>query len=322
MISFVIIGKNIESTISLCLDSVFQFIRLNKISSYDIIYVDSNSNDGSVEIAKRYPISILIITGEVNAAIGRNVGALNTKGDTLFFIDGDMELIPDFYECVFHPSTGLPIYPFINGYLCHKFYDNKFKFLYTKCETISDHPILRDVTGGLMIVKRECWQLVNGMDERLIRNQDLDFGLRLSKAGIQAMLYNRLFALHHTSEYFNEGRYYDFYFSKALFSPGLLMRKHIFSKAYIKRHYLQVLNTIILFVCIIMIFVKPFLSLILITAYTALQLLRVIKILKTEKSLFKSFLFKFLFNFYCLLGFIFYYPSFPNYTVNKVSVLS
>jgi len=57
--------------------------------------------------------------------VGRNVGAKHAKGDTLFFIDGDMELLPDFYNLVFEPSDGEPIYPFINGYLCHKFYDDK-----------------------------------------------------------------------------------------------------------------------------------------------------------------------------------------------------
>ena len=51
-----------------------------------------------LNIIEEFTKNILVVTGEVNAAIGRNTGAKNAIGDILFFIDGDMELVTDFYN--------------------------------------------------------------------------------------------------------------------------------------------------------------------------------------------------------------------------------
>jgi len=175
----------------------------------------------------------------------------------------------------------------------------------------------RNVTGGLMIVKKSYWEKLGGMDERLIRNQDLDYGLRMAKIGIPALLSHVLFANHHTSDYFNKRRYSAFYFSKALFSTGLLMRKHFFYRAYLKRNYQEVINVNLLFCAISLLFIEPLLSLFLLTIYTTIHIVTTIKNIKNENINIRSFLFKYLFNFYCLFGLLFYYPSNPTYFVNK-----
>jgi len=174
MISFIIIGRNIEKTIKICLESVVRFIDENTIIDNEILYIDSNSNDQSIEIAKNYPVKIFQIVGEVNAAIGRNVGANNAKGETLFFIDGDMELLPGFFNEVFTLDGDVAFYPFIRGYHHHLHYDNDFKILYTNDDPLPDKPITSAVTGGLMIISRAMWIKIGGMDERLVRNQDVD----------------------------------------------------------------------------------------------------------------------------------------------------
>ncbi|MCD4680112.1 MAG: glycosyltransferase, partial [Bacteroidales bacterium] len=130
MISFIIIGRNIENTIAKCIESVIRFIGNNNIIEYEIVYVDSESKDKTIEIAKKYPIKIFQIKGQVNAAIGRNVGAKNAKGDILFFIDGDMEILPDFYPIAFDTNTNKLKYPFSSGPLLHKHYNGKFEYLY------------------------------------------------------------------------------------------------------------------------------------------------------------------------------------------------
>jgi glycosyltransferase involved in cell wall biosynthesis len=121
---------------------------------------------------------ILLITGNVNSAIARNVGAKRAKGEILFFIDGDMQLLPDFFEFIFDQSKKSLIYPFVNGNMKEKYYDCDFKYLYSKDEKLSNKVIFEPVTGGLMIVEKSFWEKLGGMDERLIRNQDLDTGNR------------------------------------------------------------------------------------------------------------------------------------------------
>ncbi len=143
MISFIIIGRNIEKTITLCLESIFRFTKENKISSYEVIYVDSASSDKTIEISKLYTIRIILITGQVNAAIGRNEGAKHAKGEILFFVDGDMELIPDFWDFVYDKSKKRLKYPIISGYLRHKFYDGNFNYLFTRDDKIAEEAFIR-----------------------------------------------------------------------------------------------------------------------------------------------------------------------------------
>ena len=102
MISFIIIGKNEGWKITKCIESIFNTIALNNISNHEIIYVDSESIDDSIERVQFFDsVKIFQIRGDVNAAIARNIGAKEAKGDVLFFIDGDMEIIPGFLESVY-----------------------------------------------------------------------------------------------------------------------------------------------------------------------------------------------------------------------------
>ena len=117
MISFIIIGRNVEHTIERCLNGVFNFIEVEKIDRSEVIYVDSDSYDRSLELASKTQARVLHLKGKLNAAIGRNVGAEHAKGDILFFIDGDMELLPGFLSDIVDES-GKMKYPFCTGY-CH-----------------------------------------------------------------------------------------------------------------------------------------------------------------------------------------------------------
>lgn len=318
MISFIIIGRNIERTIALCIESVYTLINKNKLTDYEIIYIDSDSHDNSVDLARKYAIKIIKLSGQVNSAIGRNVGVNYTKGDTLFFIDGDMELKPGFFRKVFNPDTQQPDYPFINGYWHDKYYDDNYNHLFTREAKIPDKITYRHVTGGLMIVNHELWEKVEGMDERLIRNQDIDIGLRFSKLGFPAKLYNHVFAIHHTKKYFHKSRIFDFFFTRSLFSPGLLMRKHLFYKPYLKRYYLNVTNVLILLCGIISLFFLPVTSMACFCLYLFIQLTRALKQFKKERHIILLFLFNILYGIYSLIGLLLYYPKKPVYKVSEV----
>ena len=64
MISFIIIGKNEGAKLKKCFTSIVKTINENNIDAYEVIYVDSNSTDNSIDIAKKYNIiKIFKITG-------------------------------------------------------------------------------------------------------------------------------------------------------------------------------------------------------------------------------------------------------------------
>ncbi len=86
----VILNYNGESTIKQCLNSVFQMDYPN----FEVAVVDNNSNDGSLELAKRFFPKAHFIKNEKNVgfAAGNNVGirfALEKMADYIFLFNND-----------------------------------------------------------------------------------------------------------------------------------------------------------------------------------------------------------------------------------------
>ena len=93
MISFIVIGYNEGHKLKTCFKSIYKCVEFNRLPSYEVIYVDSKSDDKSLEIVKEFPsIKAFTILGDCNAAIGRNIGAIEAKGSILFFVDADIHL--------------------------------------------------------------------------------------------------------------------------------------------------------------------------------------------------------------------------------------
>lgn len=313
MLSFIVIGKNIQNTIELCIKSINQFIKENSIEKYEIIYVDSDSNDKTIDIAKNFPISVLQISGNINAAIARNSGAKFSHGEILFFIDGDMEILPEFYNSIFSSNSIELKYPFVNGYWEDRFYDKEFNYLRSNSVKLPDKSEFSAITGGLIIIKKELWEKVNGMDERLIRSQDHDLGFRLTEIGYPAKRYNQLFAIHHTISYFDKNRFIYFIFSKVLFSQGLLMRKHLFNITYLKLYKKSTIYVLLLILSSFLLIFNSQLGCIVLIVYFLIHFIRVIKSYSMTNSLLLSLLYKLLQPFYTLIGFLLYYPNKPKY---------
>jgi len=84
-ISVVIPNFNKASTIGKCLEAAFA----SKYGKFEVIVVDDNSNDGSIELIKKYPCRLISLKERSGASKARNTGAMNAKGDVIFFTDSD-----------------------------------------------------------------------------------------------------------------------------------------------------------------------------------------------------------------------------------------
>lgn len=83
--SVVIISHNEEKYIANCIESV-----LNQTQKPDeVILIVHNSNDNSIEVAKNYPIKIILLNGESGPVYARIEGIKNAQGDIILCIDGD-----------------------------------------------------------------------------------------------------------------------------------------------------------------------------------------------------------------------------------------
>ena len=233
MISFIVIGKNEGWKLKLCFDSILNVVRQDEINNYEVIYVDSRSSDNSIELAKTYPNTrVFLITGECNAGVGRNIGAREAFGDILFFIDGDMELQPNFLKNVLCDNEKKLVYPFISGLHLDVVYDLNWRLQSTH---LQNHPqnvkeYFQPITGGLFMIERQYWEELGGIDTRLRANEDYDFGLRMSERGIKMCRKCQILVKHHTTPYNLRSTFVTW----AKYS-AVVLRKHWRNMEYWKR---------------------------------------------------------------------------------------
>ncbi|MCA0234353.1 MAG: glycosyltransferase family 2 protein [Bacteroidetes bacterium] len=99
-VSVIIIGKNVSKTLFDCISSVKNAINFDpNINLSEIIYVDSNSSDNSIQIAQVNNVKIInIISTFTTASLGRFLGIRHAKYNKLLFIDGDMVLEKDWFS--------------------------------------------------------------------------------------------------------------------------------------------------------------------------------------------------------------------------------
>ena len=103
MITTVIPTKNSERTIGRCIESIRE-------SGYndivDIIVVDNGSTDQTCLIARA--LGATVLSGGPERSAQRNIGAVNSLGEYLLFVDSDMEFTPPvLYECAAAIGAGV-----------------------------------------------------------------------------------------------------------------------------------------------------------------------------------------------------------------------
>ena len=197
-----------------------------------MIYIDSTSTDDSIERARLFNnIKIYQLTSVYNPAIARNIGAKNSNGNVLFFIDGDMEILPDFLSLVYDEKEGLH-FPFVSGQLKNYNYNEQGDFVNNtwQYKQVIERDKFFVTTGGIFLIKKDLWNSIGGMDITFKRGQDLDLGLRLAKKGIKILRKKEIIANHYTVAYTHSSRMWKTLFSGDIsYASSFLFRKHIFN---------------------------------------------------------------------------------------------
>ncbi|PXX88888.1 hypothetical protein DIT71_17020 [Marinobacter vulgaris] len=235
-ISFIVIGKNESKHLINCFDSINRLKFLCTIFSFETIYVDSASVDNSIELALDHTAidKVFRVDGCINAAIARNVGAENSTGTILCFLDADMELFEDEFSSLLEQVVENDV-PFASGDLLDIEYDAHGSVESERRRYNIDSNRYEITTGGLFVINRDTWDSVNGMRNTFRRNQDLDLGLRLAKSGVKMLRIGKVIAAHHTVSYVSNDRFSKDLMSGNFLYPGVLIRKNFFNK-YAHRH--------------------------------------------------------------------------------------
>lgn len=302
MISFIVIGRNEGWKLTKCFESIFTTIAYNNLNEYEVIYVDSDSSDDSIERAKKFDkIKIFKITGDVNAAIARNVGAKESEGEILFFIDGDMEISEIFFEKINEKFyTGI-----VTGYLLEKYceVDSKIEEIIRKYNIPS--------LGGIFLVPKEIYFSINGMDERFRKSEDFDFAIRALKNNIKVNIIDQLIAVHNTIPYKKPKRFFWDIYNNNYSYRAVLFRKHILNKYAFKLFLTENYSFIIFILTIIVSYFSllPFFIYLIVIIYRGN---------KKKISLINILLFLFR-DIKLLVSIVTFFPKNPSYTYNQVN---
>jgi len=94
LVSIIIVNYNGKNHLEKCLKSITKI----NYPNYEIILVDNNSTDDSIEFVKNTYPSIIIIKLEKNYGFAEpnNIGAKIAKGDLFLFLNNDTEVDPNF----------------------------------------------------------------------------------------------------------------------------------------------------------------------------------------------------------------------------------
>jgi len=92
-VSVIILTKNSVATVQKSIESIFQQTR----KPDEVVAVDGNSSDGTLDIVKKYPVQLITEPGW-GFGYARNLGVKNASGDIVFFLDSDCYAEPDWIE--------------------------------------------------------------------------------------------------------------------------------------------------------------------------------------------------------------------------------
>lgn len=321
-ISFILIGRNEERNILRACTSVQTACINEGVNNFEIIFVDSNSTDHSIEEAlKADNISIYKITQSTGAAIARNVGAEKASGSILFFMDGDMELLPGYISKILNDEGNL-VHPFVSGnwenwyYTVDGTYQNKELYKKTAVAT----PTYQTTTGGFFAMESQLWHRLNGMDTRFLTGQDLDLGLRSSTLGVKLLRLPILGVNHHTVNYRDEQRKWKSLMAfRDVYARALLYRKHLLRTPFIFKRMVTGDPTW-LFLCFAIVVSIVLGSGWLLAFYPPLVIAAAA--LRRKKESIKIFASEVAFlmvrDFFNLIAFLFFYPAHPKYAVETI----
>jgi glycosyltransferase involved in cell wall biosynthesis len=179
-LSVVIIGRNEGERLERCILSAQA---INYWSASEILYVDSGSTDGSLELAARLGATVLPLPpGPFTAARARNFGWRHATGEIILFLDGDTILNADFPIAALEKLREDESYAAAWGHRreispCRSNYIRilDLDWVYPPGET----PFF----GGDVLIRRAVLEQVNGFDETLIAGEEPEMCRRIRSQG-------------------------------------------------------------------------------------------------------------------------------------------
>jgi GT2 family glycosyltransferase len=231
LLSFIILTWNSEKYLKVCFDSIISSCTRENIS-FEVIAVDNGSSDTSVSIIQHYTelypdnFKLLALDSNRGTTYPRNLGLKQAVGEYICILDSDTELgegsLKKVLMClatqhdigILAPRLLLP-----DGSV-----QNSVKRFPTMLDKLFKVPRIviniktqdtdfykefpfkteRDVDTAISacwFIRREHWDKVGDLDEMIFyAPEDLDYSVRVWKAGFRILYYPLFTVLHHTQQ--------------------------------------------------------------------------------------------------------------------------
>ncbi len=237
-LSVIIVSFNTSKLLDNCLSSLIKSIKSDELQGKtEIIVVDNNSNDGSIEmVQKKYP-QVVLIQNKDNLGFSRanNQGIRRAKGDKIMLLNSDtqlkdqsLNLLLDFidnspligalgptildtdgslqYSAGFFPTLPkvfcwmwfIDDIPLFNRII--KAYHLENRIFYEKKR------IVDWVTGAVLLFKKKVIEKAGLLDEKLFMyGEEVEWCFRIKKAGYQ-IIYSPIISVFHRKGSSGEGK--------------------------------------------------------------------------------------------------------------------
>ena len=224
-LSIIIVNWNVRDLLDVCLASIYAS-NLDR-ANYEIIVVDSGSEDGSVDMLRaKHPAAISLPQAEnIGFTRGNNIGLAQAKGDFLLLLNPDTEVSLGAISQMLghlktHPEVGIIGPHTLNTDGSHQSTRRRFPNLttgifestwlapwapsalerdYRLLDTPDDDIIEVDwVQGSALLLRRAVYQAIGGLDEGYtMYYEELDFCRRARSAGWRVVYHGGATIVHH-----------------------------------------------------------------------------------------------------------------------------
>lgn len=187
-LAVVLISRNQEWNIARLIESVLE--ETAHIRSKEILLVDSASLDSTIDAAKRYPITVLMLHPDqpLTPAAGRYVGYKYSSGELVLFLDGDMELCRGWLDRALRVLERKPEFAVLTGI--------RIDLPKSSPRNYKEHPPQKEGSdritevphgGGAAIYRRSVLEQVGSFNPYLHSDEEPELCLRIRKAGYQVI---------------------------------------------------------------------------------------------------------------------------------------
>jgi GT2 family glycosyltransferase len=242
-VSIIIVNYNVKDLIIKCLQSIYQF----NTNLFEIIVVDNNSKDGSVEEIKKMFPEVILIENKFNAGFSgaNNQGIKRATGDFIFLLNPDTEFkndvlksLIDFLinnkDCVIVAPQLLnsdlsiqysawknhsPINLIVETFYLHRF----FSTINYPIEKFNSTFQVKTLSGAALFFDRKWLGELIGLDDLLFWMEDIDFCYRAQQLG-KLYYTNQAILIHHSGQ--SQKKNYNISISNQLLSKLKYYKKN------------------------------------------------------------------------------------------------